>query len=230
MRLFVAALLLSSTVAAQTTAPCPDQKMITVSGTGSARSVPDRVSFTVGVVTTSGSVAEAFHSNNEKTNRIVRALKSHGVKDSEIQTSNFSIDSPYDPKISAKNTHLFTVMNNVTITREDPKAVSELIQLAVDAGANSASNLVFFNSNPTAARDRAIELAIGDARAQADKIAAGVGRTVGAALLITSAAVPSGQPWNFAVREEITVTAAAPAIETGTTDVSYTVTVTYELK
>ena len=141
--------------------------MITVTGTGAARAVPDHVSFTVGVVTTSGSIAQSFHSNNEKTDRVVRALKGHGVKDEEIQTSNFTIDSPYDPRTQAKSTSLYMVMNNVTVTRDDPKSVSDLIQVAIDAGANSASNLVFFNTNPTAARDRAIELAIRDARAQA---------------------------------------------------------------
>jgi uncharacterized protein YggE len=130
-----------------------------------------------------------------------------------------------------KSTNLYTVMNNVTITREDPKAVSDLIQMAIDAGANSASNLFFFNSNPTQARNVAIELAIRDARAQAEKIAAGVGRTVGAALAISTTVVPSTPGWmNNTMRESITVTAAAPAIESGTNEVSYTVIITYELK
>ena len=120
------------------------------------------------------------------------------------------------------------VSNSVTVTREDPKSVSELIQTAIDAGANSASNLTFFNSNPTAARDRAIEIAVRDARTQAEKIAASVGRPVGAAQLITTAPVFS---LNFtAVQEAITVTAASPAIETGTNAIGYTVTITYELK
>jgi uncharacterized protein YggE len=131
----------------------------------------------MGVVTASPSVANAFRSNNEKTNRIIEALKRRGVRDAEIQTSNFTIDSPWDPQTQRKSTNHYLVSNSVTVTREDPKTVSELIQLAVDAGANSASN-----SNPAAARDRAIELAIRDARAQAEKIATAVGRTVGAAL------------------------------------------------
>jgi uncharacterized protein YggE len=156
------------------------------------------------------------------------ALKDHGVKDEEIQTSNFTIDSPWDPRSEAKSTGQFLVTNNVTITRNESKSVSELIQTAIDAGANSASNLTFFNSNPTAARDRTIELAVRDARAQAEKIAASVGRTVGAALLITT--VPIYTPNIQAVQEAITVTAASPAIEAGTTAIGYSVTITYELK
>src|SRR3989442_33225 len=75
--------------------PC-DVHSITVTGTGTAKVVPDRVSFTVGVFTNSLSVSEAFRGNNEKTRRVVDALKQRGVKDIEIQTSNFSIASAYD--------------------------------------------------------------------------------------------------------------------------------------
>jgi uncharacterized protein len=211
--------------------PCDDPNTIVVTGTGTALIVPDRVSFTVGVVTSSASVATAFQSNNEKTNAIVRALKRRQVRDTEIQTSNFSVDSPWDPETQRKSSRVYVVTNSVTVTREDPKAVSELIQAAIDAGANSASNLTFFNSNPAAARDRAIELAVRDARAQAEKLATSVGRGVGAALQISTTFVPRMPGWrNNAVSEAITVTAAAPTIEAGTNEVTYSVTVTWELK
>src|SRR5712692_7793974 len=113
----------------QTTTPCSDQKTIIVTGSGSARIVPDRDAFTMGVVTASPSVANAFRTNNEKTNRIIEALKRRGVRDAEIQTSNFTIDSPWDPQTQRKSTNHYLVSNSVTVTREDPKTVSELIQL-----------------------------------------------------------------------------------------------------
>src|SRR3954463_7477189 len=116
--------------------PC-DVHTITVTGTGTAKVVPDRVSFSVGVFTHGVSVREAFRGNNEKTHAVVEALKRGGVKETEIQTSNFSIASSYDETVRKKNG--FNVTNSVTVTREDPKAVGDLIAAAVEAGANEAN-------------------------------------------------------------------------------------------
>jgi len=210
------------------TPPC-DQHTVTVTGTGSVKIAPDRVSFTVGVFTNAPTVSEAFKTNNAKTHSVVDALKKHGVKDAEIQTSNFSIQTAYDVD-SMKRTHYgYNVSNNVTVTREDPKSVSELIQAAVDAGANEANGVSFFNSDQNVARDAAIERAVKDARLQAEKIVAAAGGVLGKALAVTTNAVPSVYPFN-SVTEMITVTAQAPAIEAGSNTVTYSATITYELK
>jgi uncharacterized protein YggE len=210
--------------------PC-DVHSITVTGMGTAKIVPDRVSFTVGVFTNAPTVSEAFKTNNEKTQRVVAALKQRGVKDTEIQTSNFSIQTAYDNYPQRKQ-HGFNVTNSVTVTREDPKAVSELIQAAVDAGANEADGVRFFNSDPAATRDRAIERAVKDARMQAEKLAVSTGGTLGRATAISSAQVPSYgyMQNNNVMAESITVSAGAPAIEAGTNTLSYSVTITYEIK
>jgi uncharacterized protein YggE len=210
--------------------PC-DVHSVTVTGSGTARVVPDRVSFTVGVFTHSSSVAEAFKGNNEKTHRVIDALKQRGVKEAEIQTSNFSLASAYNSDAPQKRNG-YNVSNSVTVTREDPKAVSDLIAAAVEAGANEANGINFYSSDPTAARDRAIERAVKDARVQAEKLAAVTGSTLGRATVISTGAVSNVNGWmrNNIVAEAITVTAAGPAIEAGTNTVSYTVTITYELR
>lgn len=210
--------------------PC-DVHSVTVMGTGTVKIVPDRVSFTVGVFTNNLSVSKAFKGNNEKTHRVVEALKQRGVKDAEIQTSNFSISTAWDNYPERKQNG-YNVSNNVTVTRENPKAVSELIQAAVDAGANEANGITFFNSDPTATRERAIERAVKDARLQAEKLAAVTGSTLGRATVISTGDLSNVNGWmrNNTVAEAITVTASGPAIEAGTNIVSYSVTITYELK
>jgi uncharacterized protein YggE len=213
--------------------PC-DIHSITVTGAGTAKIAPDRASFTVGVITNSPSVSEAFRGNNEKTHQVVDALKQRGVKDTEIQTSNFSIASAYDVSTGSKKIE-YNVINSVTVTREDPKAVSDLIAAAVEAGANEANGVTFFNSDPTSTRDRAIERAVKDARAQAEKLAAATGSTLGRATIIST--MPTGGDLSNVngwmrlntMQEAITVT-AAPAIESGTSTIAYSVTITYELR
>ena len=208
--------------------PC-DGHSVSVTGMGSVQVAPDRVSFTVGVFTNASTVSAAFKANNEKTHRVVAALKERGVKDAEIQTSNFAINSAWEDTANVRKRAGYNVTNNVTVTREDPKGVSDLIQAAVDAGANEANGVRFFNANPTAARERAIELAVRDARAQADKLAAATGTSIGRVMAMTTSegfinpVTKSGY-----VAEAITVSSLD--IEAGTNTVSYSVTITYELK
>jgi uncharacterized protein YggE len=226
----VAFALVSLPLFAQTQTPC-DQHSITVTGTGSAKIVPDRVSFTVGVYTHAPTVDEAFKTNNEKTHRVVDALKKHGVKSEEIQTSNFSISGANERFLPVKKSG-YDVSNTVTVTREDPRSVSELIQYAVDAGANTAGNVTFFNSDPRTSRDRAIERAVTDARAQAEKLAALTGGTIAGVVTITTneGAAERFTQNTLSYYEVDASTLAAPAIETGANTVTYSVTVTYALK
>jgi uncharacterized protein YggE len=232
MKIIVILLLAFLALPALADPPC-DVHTITVTGNGSAKVVPDRVSFTVGVFTNSASVREAFKGNNEKTHRVVEALKQRGVKDTEIQTSNFSIGSAYDEMARKKNG--FNVTNSVTVTREDPKSAGDLIAVAVEAGANEASGVTFFNSDPTSTRDRAIERAVKDARLQAEKLAAATGSTLGRATMISTALsgadMSNVNGWmRLNTVEGVNMTGSAPAIETGTSTISYNVTITYELR
>ena len=197
-----------------------DEKSITVTGRGSVSVVPDRVSFTVGVFTNAPTVSESFNMNSAKTRRVIEALKAHGVRDAEIQTSTFSINSAMDSKTNRPAG--YNVENSVTVTREDPKIVSELIQAAVDAGANRANGVQFFASDERPARARAIERAVEDARVQAEKLAAAAGVNVGHAIKIEREALPG-------VSGFITMSAES-ILAQGTVDVSYAVTITYELK
>ena len=198
-----------------------------MSGTGNVKTPPDRVSFSVGVTTTRQNVRDAFTENNAKTQRVVEALKTRGVKPHEIQTSNFSIGGEITEtgRPSGRN----VVSNVVTVTREDPKGVSDLLQAAIDAGANTANSLQFFLSDPSEAQNRALEKAYGDARSRAERLAKAAGKTLGEAMTITTVAGYANYAMNN-VTDNVTVTAEAPAIESGVTDTIASVTVTFELK
>lgn len=204
-----------------------NRNTITVTGTGNVKTPPDRVSFTVGVNTTRQSVRDAFAENNGKTQRVVDALKTRGVKPQEIQTSNFSISGEITE--TGRPSGRYVVSNLVTVTREDPKGVSDLLQAAIDAGANTANSLQFFLSDPSEAQNRALEKAYADARTRAERLAKAAGKTLGDAIMITTAQGYANYAMN-AVTENITVTAEAPAIESGITDTIASVTVTFELK
>jgi len=227
-KMFFAAMVAAALpLVAQTAAPC-DVHSITVTGSGSATVAPDRVTFTVGVFTNAPTVSEAYKTNNEKTRRVVKSLKDLGVTDTEIQTSNFEIQTAYDDYPQRK-AHGYNVSNNVTVTRENPKMVSDLLNAAVEAGANEARGVSFFVADPKPTRERAIERAVNDARVQAEKLASATGATLGRVLQVTTTELPAALGYaKNAVAEAITV--MAPAIESGVETITYSVTITYELK
>ena len=200
-------------------------RTITVSGSGQVQVTPDRAQFTVGVATRGGSVSEAVRENNEKTRRVIEALKARGVTAGEIQTANFSLQQPYES--GRRVVGQYDVQNNVTVTRKTPGAgaMSELLQAAVDAGANQAWSVRFFVADVSAARDKALAAAYADAKTRAEKLAAAAGKSLGEPLVITTE-----QPPNPPRVGAVEAMAVAPPIESGMQAVNATIVVTFELK
>jgi len=207
--------------------PCSSAtgRTVTVSGSATLRLVPDRVSFSVGVETLSASVGEAFDRNTEKVNAVTGALKQRGVKPEEIQSSNFSISSRDELGNKLPG---YRVANSVTVTREDPSSLGKLLQAAVEKGANEAGSLQCFVSNQREAELRGLDLAFQNARSKAEKLAMVAGKTLGEAICVSEQGFYPAI--NGMVAESITVSAAAPSIETGTQQLSFRVGAVFELK
>jgi hypothetical protein len=224
--------LLAAPAAAQ--APTPREpggpETVSVSGTGRAELTPDRAAFTVGVQTVAPTVAAALQENNARVAAIVAALKRLGAADREIRTLQMSIYPQQDqqpgrlPRITG-----YQVSNSVTVTREDPSAVGKLLQAAVDAGANSVSGVSFVVSDPARGRDAALQAAFADARAKAEVLARASGHALGRTIAIAEGGgVRPPVPMPYAMRME--AQASEVPIMTGTEEISFTVSVVFELK
>ena len=238
-RLLVAALLLGAASLQAQTPPPPTPReaalveTVSVSGTGDVTLTPDRMVFTVGVDTTSPNVAEAVRQNNEKVDRVVRALKAAGATDREIRTSNFSINPQFEYVDRGRPRLLgYQVNNNVTVTKNSTAEAGRLLQTAVDAGANTASGLMFTVSDETRGRDEGLRAAFNDARSKAQLLAQAAGRTLGRAISITEGAAPSypiykGMVGSRAVAEAVQVDVP---VSPGTEELKFTVSVIFELR
>jgi uncharacterized protein YggE len=222
-----AAAILFLFVAAVASAEAPPHT-ITVGGSANIFVKADRGQFTVGVSTRATTVPAALHANNEKTQRVIDALKAHGVAPNEIATANFSIEEPYENgrRVAGE----YQVRNSVTVTRSDIASVSDLLQVAIDAGANQAWNVRFFLAEPGAVRDQALAAAYRDARTRAEKLAAAAGKTVGDLVALTTEQMPALPRVGGVGMEAMTVTASAPPMEAGMQMVVANVVAQFELK
>lgn len=203
---------------------------VSVNGTGRVELTPDRAVFTVGVQTMAPSVAAAAQENSARASAIIAALKRLGASDRQIRTSQVSIYPQQEqqggraPKIVG-----YQVSNSITVTHEDPAAVGKLLQAAVDAGANSVSGVGFTVSDPARGRDSALQAAFGDARAKADVLARAAGRTVGRALtIVEGGGVRPPVPMQYEMKA-MRGSADMP-VEPGTEEVSFSVSVVFELR
>jgi uncharacterized protein YggE len=111
------------------------------------------------------------------------------------------------------------------VTREEASGVGELIEAAVAAGANEASQLSFFVADPGAAQGRGLELAYAAARAKAETLAKLAGQPLGEAVCVTEqGGVPA--PMYNAMRGGANV---AEMIEPGTEAITFGVDVVFAL-
>lgn len=237
MKNFVLFLLLAAPLAAQPTPQMPPQtpppETISVSGTGHATLTPDRFTFTAGVQTQAPTVEEAVNENNSKMSAVIAALKRAGATDAEVRTSNFSIypqqvyEQGKPPRITG-----YQANNSLIVTKKDIAAASKLLQAAISAGVNETSGLNFEVSDPARGRDQGLRAAFDDARAKASLLAQAAGRMLGRALTISE--LGEGQPMPpprpmgvMAVRAE---SVSAPPVESGTRELSYTVSVVFEMR
>ncbi|HKO54418.1 MAG TPA: SIMPL domain-containing protein [Thermoanaerobaculia bacterium] len=210
---------------------------VSVTGTGKATLTPDRVTFTVGVQTLAPTVEEAVNENNQKVQATIAALKKAGAKDTEVQTSNFSIfpQQDYSQQQAGKLPRIigYQVSNNITVTKDDPAAAGKLLQVAVANGVNQSSGLNFVVSNPTRGRDQGLKAAFDDARAKAALLAQAAGRSIGRALTITEGGAqqpPYPRPMQMAKGAVAEMAVSDIPVESGTQELNYTVSVLFELR
>jgi uncharacterized protein YggE len=201
---------------------------LTITGVGRAAVVYDRATFTATITTYAATSVAALNENNERTARVVAALKARGVTEAELETEAFTIN---EVSPAAKDKSRYAVGNTVTVTRSDFATMGELVKAAVDAGATQVQGVQQYASDSGLARDAALKNAYNDARARAEKLAAVAGQTLGPAIAMTvEEKGPDGTmllPY-FEVDPEAEKT--VPVMHGGTPTLTESIKVTFELK
>ena len=226
-------------VQAQTPAPS-DVKYdaahtITVVGQGSVKVVPDIAQISIGVETTANSVADGATENQGKMKAILAALKAVGIPDKDIQTTNYSISvsRPQETLVSVVGSTevtstTYTVSNMVTVTIRDLTLVSDVIDSAVEAGANNIWGINFTVDKPDVALADARAKAVADAKSRAEALAELGGVQLGPVMAM-SEVISGGQvPVMYAVAEK--AMGGDTSISPGEVEVSYQIQVSYYIE
>lgn len=192
--LAVFALVLSACQAAPVGGSVQAQPQINASGEGKVYLTPDLAYINIGVHSQSNNVTDALRENNTQAQAVAEALQSMGVDPKDIQTSAFSIypQPQYNQMGELTGDTLYMVDNQVFVTVRDLGNMGQLLDRVVTTGANSINGISFDVSNKDAAVAQARELAITNARNEAQAVAQAAGVQLGR-LLNISVSQP-GQP------------------------------------
>lgn len=156
------------------------RRVIVVSGIGHASAKPNRAALTLGAATIAPRASDALKQNATIMNRVMDVVKQVGVPQQDTETTMFRLHPNYMPPRVGRSgeqrlagfeaLHLIKVFTNQSL-------VSEVLDRAVDAGANRINN-VSFTLPPETLQEvqmNARQNAIADARAKAEVIASSVG-------------------------------------------------------
>jgi uncharacterized protein YggE len=225
-----AACLVAAPVRAATAAPPAQSRILTVSGEGEEKAVPDRAMLTAGVQTEAPKAADALAANRHAMNAVFAELKKQGVPDRSMQTSSLNISPQYDSSASSGRGPGkivgYQVYNGVTVTIDDLGKLGATIDALVSSGANSMGGISFSIRDPKPLLRQARDAAVKDAIDRAQLYAKSAGVSLGRILSINEGSVITPRPMFRAMMATADVTPIAAGEET----VSAQVSVTFEIK
>jgi uncharacterized protein YggE len=194
-------------------------RTITVSGSGTATSVPTRATLSFGVLTQDPSARTALAENAREMQQVIDALRKAGAQD--ITTQSVSLSPTYGDNSQLTG---YSASNTVSATVAF-SAAGATIDAAVGAGANQVYGPSPLLADTEAQYQKALADAVDNARARAEVLAKAAGQTLGAVATIVeggNATVPMPYAKGAAVD-------AATPVVAGPQDTTASVTVTFLL-
>ena len=179
------ALVLSAVMALPLAAPA-FAATVTVTGEATVEATPDMATISLGV-TTDGETAAAMAANTAALQAVMARLKSAGIDDRDLQTSNLSLnpnwvgyDGSSTPKIAG---YVASNMLNVRVRALD--TLGTVLDASIADGANTMNGITFELSSPRPVQDEARKAAVEDARARAELLIGAAGGKLGKIVSIT---------------------------------------------
>lgn len=218
---------------AQETMMIGDQRGIAVTGMGEVQVAADQATLNFAVETSATTSQEAARLNAETMERVIAALVAAGIPRDEIETSNFSVypDYQHDPQAAEPRIRGYRVNNQVSFETTDLERIGQLIDAALEAGANRVDGISFGLSDPSAAEAEALRQAVEKARASAQTLAQALGVPLGELLYATTSSAPV-RPLPVMMARDVRVEAAqgfATPIQPGEQTVHANVTLIFAI-
>jgi uncharacterized protein YggE len=212
--------------------PLDRQRGILVSATSEVSAAPDRAVVRLGMMAQNSRAKEAQAKVNQVIEAVVKGIKKAGVEEKGIRTASITLTPVYSEKplsIGAPKVSAFRADNVVEVTVNDTKLIGNVMDVAIEAGANEILGISFEVSDEEEHRSKALASAAQKAKLKAETVAKALGVSLGNVMEVTESggAIPyAGEGMMMARAARM----APTTVEPGQVRVSATVTLRYEIR
>jgi uncharacterized protein len=219
-----------ATAAGAGAAEAPALRTVSVSARAAVTVPNDSARLSFAVSRERRSRGAALRAASAKLSAVIHAVKRFsGVGPGDVRTGRISVR-----KVSRGNATVYRASQGIGVTLHQADQAGELVAKAVSAGATGVGGPTFFVGDTEAAFSKALGAAFDKAKARAAALAAKAGATLGQALEIDEGELAgegsgSFDGSSFGGKEAAPEEAAPPPTKPGTSKVTATVHVVFEL-
>lgn len=207
---------------------------ITVTAQESVRTVPDIARICCAVRTQQDTAQAAQEENSRTVEQLVEALKSAGLEQSQIQTSDYQLNTQYDYSGDTPEIIGYEMVTQLTLTGVPLDQAGSIAGTCVSSGANEIREITYSSSSYDQCYSEALEKAIQSAREKAQTMAKAEGCDLGPVAAMEEHQPDVSARYETASKENAavdTATAAADmAVSPGELEIEASVTVSYEIE
>jgi uncharacterized protein len=178
-------------------------------------------------------LANAFSQANSTIDQVIAAVQEAGVAPEDIRTTGLDIYNEQPPYMGEPNAAppapMYRVNNRIRITIRDIAQVEQVIDAAVNAGANNIFGLTFGFNDRSGLESEARASAMEDARARAQQLADLAGAQLGEIVIVNE--TPNGfvGPFDELANRASGMGGGGATIEPGSLSVTVQLQVTFRL-
>ena len=209
-----------------------DTRSISASGKASVTAPPDIARISMAVVERNESLNTAQQAASATSGKILALLDKLGIERKHIDTTGLNIRPDYRWNRAAEKQELigYVVERRIMVELRDLDNLGQLLEGAVDAGANQVSPPTFDHTERAALQRRALADAVRDARANADVMVAATGAELGDVMTISSGGMPQQpRPIMRAMAADAVAESAAESYVAGDIRFEAFVSIVYEI-
>ncbi len=152
-----------------------EKNIISVKGVGNVVVKPDMATINIGVETSNIKVDIAQKDNKKLMNNVRKAIINSGIEEKDLKTLRYGLYKKH--KYDKEYKEEFVVTNTLTVTVNNIDQVGKVIDASSNAGANIIRNINFGVKDESKYYDKALELAMKDAKNKATIIMKTFGKT-----------------------------------------------------
>ena len=172
--------------------PAPADPVVVTSGQGVVQAVPDRAFVTIGAESRASSAREAQRLNTAAMTPIQDKLRASGIPADAIKTVGYDVQYEWDYVNNRRVGKGYVARNTIEVRVDAIERVGDILEIAGTSGATSLGGVRFDLKDRSKLEREALRLAVADARAKADAIAAGAARSIDRIVRIEEQGVSGG--------------------------------------